>query len=131
MAFKKIITGNGTSNGNWPTPRKWKDWKKDDYVIGTKGVSEHKDKYKKPIYFVVVQESNFGAKKGEKLFMNCGGNFRNMMDVVEDGETIRVTYTGMNKMKTGEYAGEMTHAMTVEIAEPDGAESASEDTSVL
>ena len=63
--------------------------------------------------------------------MNCGGNFRNMMDVVEDGETIRVTYTGMNKMKTGEYAGEMTHAMTVEIAEPDGAESASEDASVL
>ena len=103
-------------------PRKWKDWKQGDFVIGKKVECKELDKYKKPIYAVIVKESNFGAEVGQPLYLNCGGNFRNMIEMVEDGEDCRIEYRGMNKIKKGEWAGEQTHDIDVQIPSDETAE---------
>lgn len=109
-------------------PRRWKDWKPNEYVIGTKVECKEKDKFKKPIYAIKVRESNFDAPVGELLYLNCGGNFQNLIEMVEDGEECKIIYKGMAKIKKGEWSGEKTHDIDVQMAA--GAEaSESEDDS--
>lgn len=111
MSYKSV----NTSLKNFVTPRKWNDWKKGDFVVGTKVECKELDKYKKPIYAVVVKESNFGAEAGKPIYLNCGGNFRNMIEMVEDGEECRIEYRGMNVIKKGEWKGSNTHDIDVQI----------------
>ena len=107
-------------------PKKWKDFSNGDFVIGFKQECKELDKYKKPIFKLIVKETNFGMKEGEELYLNCGGNFQNLFNQVEEGETCRITYNGMNKMTGGEWQGEKTHAIKVEII-PDESEEESEE----
>lgn len=116
MQFKSV----STSGKDFVKPRQWKEWKQGDYVIGTKVECKEVDKYKKPIFSLVVKESNFGAEVNKPIYLNCGGNFRNMIEMVEDGEICRVQYKGMTPIKKGDYKGTNTHVMEVGIldAEP-------------
>lgn len=118
MSYKSV----NPASKNFVTPRKWKDWKKGDFVVGIKVECAELDKYKKPIYAVIVQESNFGAEVGKPLYLNCGGNFRNMIEMVEDNETCRIEYRGMNVIKKGEWKGEQTHDIDVQIPSEETAE---------
>jgi hypothetical protein len=113
------------NNREFVKTRKWKDWVKENYVIGKVVPCSEVDKFKKPIFALIVQESNFGAEVGKPIYLNCGGNFKNLMDMVEEGETIKVVYRGMNKIKKGQWAGTETYDIDVQIAAEGGA--ASED----
>jgi hypothetical protein len=111
MSFKSV----NPASKKFVTPRKWNDWKKDDYVVGTKVECTEVDKFKKPIYALTVKESNFGAPVGQTIYLNNGGNFANMINMVEEGEDCRIEYRGMNVIKKGQWAGQKTHDIDVQI----------------
>lgn len=122
MAFKSV----SPAPREFVKPRKWLDWKKGEFVDGVLIECEEKDKFKKPIFAVEVTNSNFDYPIGTPIYLNCGGNFRNMMDAVEVGEKVRILYRGQNKMgPKSSHPGELTHDIDVQI--DDGSESASED----
>jgi hypothetical protein len=119
MGYKSV----NPNNKEFVKPRKWADWKKGDFLLGKKVECKELDKYKKPIFAIVTQESNFGAAAGETVYLNCGGNFRAMIEMVEDGETCRIEYRGMNKMgPKSSHPGEMSHDMDVQIPSEETAE---------
>lgn len=104
---------------NFPKPRQWKNWNKDEFVVAVYENCDAKDKYKKPIFQFTVVESNFEAKKGETLYLNCGGNFQNLMNSVEEGQEVRIDYGGQTEIKKGQWKGEMTHVIDVKIKAED------------
>jgi hypothetical protein len=115
MSYKSV----NPNQKDFIKPRKWTEWKQGDYIIGKKIECKETDKYRKPIYAVVVEESNFGAEIGKPIYLNCGGNFRAMIDMVEDDENCRIEYRGMNIIKKGEWKGEKTHDIDVQIPSTD------------
>lgn len=112
---------------NFPKPRQWKSWNSGEYVVAIYENCDAKDKYKKPIFQFKVIESNFEAKKGETLYLNCGGNFLNLMNTVEEGEEVKIEYGGETEIKKGQWKGEMTHVIDVKIKAPEGKESTDQD----
>lgn len=113
---------------NFIKTRAWKTWTEGEEVEGYKFESSETDKFGKPIYGLKVISSNFGAKEGEDLYLNTGGNFQNLMDMVEEGEKIKVVYKGMAKVKKGKWAGTMTHNIDVLM---EGQESEETESDVL
>lgn len=97
--------------------RQWKDWKVGEYVIGQFDNVDHQDKYGKVMYGVKVIESNFDVAPGSLIYLNGGGNLKNDMEQLSLGDTFKVTYGGKVKITKGQWAGSMSHAIKVEIAE--------------
>lgn len=96
--------------------RKWKEWKAGEYVDCTfEGVGNHHDKFGKDIYEFKVIEANFDVEPGSMLYLNCGGNFQNLMGMVSLEDKVRVVYKGMTKITKGKWAGTMTHDIDVQI----------------
>lgn len=119
MGYKSV----NPNQRDFVKPRKWKDWKKGDFALGTKVECKELDKYKKPIFAIKVKDSNFGAEVGALLYLNCGGNFRAMIEMVEDGEDCRIEYKGMNTMgPKSSHPGELSHDMDVQIPSDETAE---------
>jgi hypothetical protein len=112
---------------NFPKPRQWKNWKANEYLVAVYENCDAKDRYNKPIFQFTVIESNFEAKKGETIYLNCGGNFQNLMNSVEEGEEVKIEYGGETEIKKGKWKGEMTHVIDVKIKAADSDTNATED----
>lgn len=113
--------------------RKWSEWKEGDVVVG-KFVAEREDKYKKPNWIIEVIEAHFQGKpklsakmKGQNLGLNSTGTLDKAMEQVEIGNTIQVTYSGMEEMTGGPYKGKDRHIVEVDIVEEAGDEDESAD----
>ncbi len=105
--------------------RKWNEWKDGDVVVG-KFVAEREDKYKKPSWIIEVIEAHFQGKpklsaklKGQNLGLNSTGTLDKAMEQVVVGDTIQVTYCGMEEMTGGPYKGKERHVVEVDIVEED------------
>jgi hypothetical protein len=99
--------------------RQWKDWKAGEYLVGEFDNVDHKDKYGKVMYGIKVIENNFGAAPGSLVHINVAGNLHNDMEQVSLGDTLKITYEGKVKIAKGKWAGQLTHAIKVEVAADD------------
>lgn len=120
MAFTSR-TGTNAGFKDFLKPRKWKDWKSGEFLEGIILECNEKDKYKKPIFLIKVTDSNFSAVVGSEIALNCGGNFKNQMDLGNVGEKVKISYGGETKILKGEFKGELTHVIKVEFDEESGA----------
>lgn len=126
MSYKSV----NPNQKEFVVTRKWKDWKEGEFVIGTKIECNEKDKFKKPIYALMVKQSNFGHEVGTPIYLNAGGNFVALIDMVEEGEECKIVYNGMSKIKKGEWAGSMTYNIDVQMSDME-AEAAKNDSDAL
>lgn len=113
MSYKSV----NPNTKDFVKTRKWKEFQKDDYFIGTfEDVGTHKDKFGKNIYGFKVKESNFNHPEGEMLWINNGGNFSNLMGMVSLEDEVKIIYKGMAKITKGKWMGTMTHDIDVQIS---------------
>lgn len=108
--------------------RKWNLWKEGDVVVG-KFVAEREDKYKKPSWIIEVIEAHLQGKpklaaklKGQNLGLNSTGTLDKAMEQVEIGNTVQITYSGMEEMTGGPFKGKDRHVVEVDIVEEAGEE---------
>ena len=132
MKFKEI--------GGSKVYRNWLLWEEGDYVIG-KFVSTSKDNFGKDNYQIEIIETNQqfdpdhhyipsrGKNKGKKVFdtelkvgetvsLNGTGSLSYKMEMVNEGEVVRITYAGTGELPDDhQYAGSTFHKVDVDVAE--------------
>ncbi len=126
MSTKRTFKSTRTVSGGNQIYRAWDKWKEGDILVGTyKGIGPA-DKYKKDTFQFEVLETFFSDKKAGKeiqdkvVTLNFTGGFAKSMKAVTAGDTVQLTYNGQNEIASGEWAGEMAHAIEVEIGDMDG-----------
>jgi hypothetical protein len=132
--FGRVIGGK-----DFLKPRKWEHWQVGDYIQGVFVGQLDTDRYGKPIYGVKVEgiqdaEIKFadmsqpsGIKNGVVPLYPNGGLMKQMAEVNE-GDFVKITYEGKAKIKKGQWAGTMAHAIIVEV---DGLNNESEESKDL
>lgn len=96
---------------------KWKEAVAGQFVVGTYENCDQLDKFGKPIFGFKVIETNIpGYGPGSDLYLNCGGNFKNLMDEVSLEDKVKIVYSGMAKITKGKWSGTMTYDIDVQVA---------------
>lgn len=111
--------------------RPWKSWTPGDSITG-KFTGTFDDDYGKTNYEIVVESVDFeegsvpyktnagkegtyeAPLKSEIFVLSACGSLDNAMDKVDEGDIVRVTYTGQEVLKKGKFAGKNFHTMKVE-----------------
>lgn len=141
--------------GGSKTYRNWALWSEDEYIIG-KFTGTSTDNFGKDNYHIEIHETNQEfdpehhyiatrgknagkpvydreIKVGETLALNNAGSLAYKMGSVNEGEVIKLVYTGTTKLPDNhQYAGSDCHQMEVYIAEDSEGEavSANNDTEI-
>ncbi len=122
---KRVFKSTKRVSGGNQIYRAWDKWKEEDILVGTYKGTGPSDKYGKDTYQFEVLETFFADKKAGKelvdkvLTLNFTGGFAKSMKSVEEGDTVQLTYKGQNEILKGEWAGEMAHAIEVEVGDMD------------
>jgi hypothetical protein len=125
MAEKRVFRSKKKISGTRGTFRKWSEWEVDDYVIG-EYLRSSEDQYGNPAWTIKVLDAELADKKFAKtiidqnLVLNSAGQLNKAMEKVEEGQIVKVTYLGTEKMEKGKYKGKEAHLHEVEIMEIDG-----------
>ena len=119
--FGRVIGGK-----DFLKPKKWTEWQHGDYIQGEFVGQLDTDRYGKPIYGVKVDgvadaevkfadmSLPYGKKDGViPLFPN--GGLLKQLGEAQEGDFVKITYEGKAKIKKGQWAGTMAHAIIVEI----------------
>jgi hypothetical protein len=116
--FGRVIAGK-----EFLKPKRWDEWQTGDYIQGEYVGQLDTDKFGKPIIGIKVEgvedaQIGFEGPNGMKdgivpLYPN--GGLLTQMDKASDGDFVRITYQGKNKIKKGKWSGSMAHAIIVEI----------------
>ena len=142
MGFREV--GGAKSYRNWAL------WSVDEYIVG-KFTGTSTDNYGKVNYHIEVQETNQEFDKehhyiatrgknagkpvydkeivvGETLALNHSGSLEYKMNQVNEGEVIKLVYTGKTRLpENHQFAGSECHQMDVYIAEDSEGEAISVD----
>lgn len=131
--FGRVIGGK-----DFYKPKKWETWQHGDYIQGEFVGQLDVDRYKKPIYGIKIQgvedaevkfadmNTPYGLKDGVVPLFPNGGLLKQMAEA-QEGDFVKITYQGKNKIKQGQWAGTMAHAIIVEIDGYETEEESSDD----
>lgn len=128
MAKRVFKTKKKLSGGN-NIYRAWDKWEEGDVMIAKYVGVGPSDKYGKDTFQFEVEEATFSDRKaakeltGKVVTLNFTGGFAKTMKSVEEGDMLQITYNGQNEIMKGEWAGEMAHAIDVDLIEEEGEDS--------
>jgi hypothetical protein len=102
--------------------RSWKEWAKDDFIIGE--VERFEPNRKNPKFQdIVIKVKQVGFKAatdvavGDMFSINGNTGIQKAIDMgIEENDIIKVTYGGQATVKNGQWAGTKTHVTSVEVA---------------
>jgi len=123
---KRVFKSTKKISGGSSLYRSWDKWSEDDTIIGEYIGTGRQDKYGHDTYNVKVEEVFFNkpseAKglRGNIITLNHTGGFGKYMANVETGAMLQIVYKGQNEIQKGKWAGEMAHAIEVDIVEEEG-----------
>lgn len=130
---KRVFKSTKKVSGGSELYRSWDKWTEDDTIIGEYMGTGRTDKYGHDTYRVKIEEVFFSKPseskglRGNILTLNHTGGFGKSMQGVESGSLVQIVYKGQNEIQKGKWAGEMAHAIEVDIVEEEGASGQEDD----
>jgi hypothetical protein len=99
--------------------RPWRSWAEGDYIIA-KFKETYIDKYKNEGWVVEILECEFEEKEtefkeGEVVGLNAAGGLAYAMEEVLPGNIVRIEYTGLDTLDSGDFKGSSVHTFKVGI----------------
>lgn len=103
----------------------WKAWKKGEFIVlKVESFAPNKKNAKYSDIIGKVIEHNFAQSDiavGDRMALNGTTGTQKAVDTgMKVGDVIKVCYNGQETVKTGEWAGSLTHSLEVHIADQEG-----------